>query len=575
MLAAIAPLTQFFDLDGSPLDGGYIWVGPANLNPETTSVPAYWDPDGQIPAAQPIRTLNGYTVRNGQVAMLYIDGSFSLTVRNRRRLLVAYLPITTGATTSVDFAQFRSDFNGYKADVAGEGGSQLVGYQRMQDGTQVPVDGTELLPLQLKMKDVPISLQEFGAVGDWDYLTETGTDNYAAMQKWMDAMVDEERDGFIPPGNFGTPNNTILKPIGHYCPNIRGVSGTASRITGPTDRPALKIKGISGRDAQAVIRDVTFETKNGTAYGVEVADQCGVSFIDVGFGKSQWGLLLHNEDGFTEYVIADRCVFTEETHTAIAYKRTNGTDSFHGSGLTRYKINEKVGETECKVIIGGGLSIGGVALPYSDNIIVYNAPLDGQCWKNTAVPFIANNSQRFNTDFHGTLTFESFFGQQFDIAVGGPIYQLGSLMDVSNVARRGSLMFAETYASRSNGSSSTHLKPYRVPAWLPPSGVNTIAVFGTAIGGETYRVVVELVGGYGSSPKKLYVLNVYIGANGFTGVANTQWEGKPYFELNGGDMPYPTFAMLGNALRMDAPFAGTVFTSVSVSQIGFSSLNAI
>ena len=55
-LATDAPFKQYFDLDGSPLDGGRIYFGVANENPETDPVTVYWDAAATQPAPPSIST---------------------------------------------------------------------------------------------------------------------------------------------------------------------------------------------------------------------------------------------------------------------------------------------------------------------------------------------------------------------------------------------------------------------------------------------------------------------------------------------------------------------------------------
>lgn len=97
MLAIDAPIAQFFDLDGTPLTNGYLFFGTASQNPEISPITVYWDQAGTQPAAQPVRTLNGYPVRAGRPATVYANGDFSLIVRNSRRELVLYTPSSQDA----------------------------------------------------------------------------------------------------------------------------------------------------------------------------------------------------------------------------------------------------------------------------------------------------------------------------------------------------------------------------------------------------------------------------------------------------------------------------------------------
>jgi len=92
------PYPVFCDTDGTPLDAGYIYIGDSNTNPETNPVPVFWDTELSLPAPQPIRTINGYPSRYGTPAQLYVDGLFSITVRDVNKALVFYAPVGTGVT---------------------------------------------------------------------------------------------------------------------------------------------------------------------------------------------------------------------------------------------------------------------------------------------------------------------------------------------------------------------------------------------------------------------------------------------------------------------------------------------
>lgn len=87
-LTVTAPFAVFTDINGDPLDAGYIYVGTVNLDPVANPVTVYWDSALTIPATQPIRTINGYPARNGSAANIFIDGtSYSIKVLNRRAQL--------------------------------------------------------------------------------------------------------------------------------------------------------------------------------------------------------------------------------------------------------------------------------------------------------------------------------------------------------------------------------------------------------------------------------------------------------------------------------------------------------
>jgi hypothetical protein len=80
----ISPVYPIFtDIDGQPLEAGYVWIGTANLDPQTNPITVYWDAAQTILAAQPIRTIGGYLANNGTPAQIYVDSDFSCKVMNK------------------------------------------------------------------------------------------------------------------------------------------------------------------------------------------------------------------------------------------------------------------------------------------------------------------------------------------------------------------------------------------------------------------------------------------------------------------------------------------------------------
>ena len=131
------PFPIFTDLDGTPLQNGYIWIGEANLPPQTNPVAVYWDEALTIPATQPIRTLNGYPVYLGSPAKIFVnEASSSILVQDKKAVTV-----------------FSSQ------NVNGLGvGSELINFT--QAGT-----GAVTRTVQSKLRET-VSVKDFGAVGD-------------------------------------------------------------------------------------------------------------------------------------------------------------------------------------------------------------------------------------------------------------------------------------------------------------------------------------------------------------------------------------------------------------------------
>jgi hypothetical protein len=85
----------FTDIDGQPLEDGFVWIGTANLDPQVNPINVYWDAALTIPAAQPIRTLAGYPANSGTPARLYVNSDYSIRVMNKNGSVVYSAPAAT------------------------------------------------------------------------------------------------------------------------------------------------------------------------------------------------------------------------------------------------------------------------------------------------------------------------------------------------------------------------------------------------------------------------------------------------------------------------------------------------
>ena len=112
------PYPIFTDLDGTPLDDGYLYIGAINQDPEQNPIQVFFDANLTIPASQPIRTSNGYAYRNGTPALLYTAGEFSITIRNKRNEFVLYSPVGYGFDpAAVSASVVKNDFTGDGVEV--------------------------------------------------------------------------------------------------------------------------------------------------------------------------------------------------------------------------------------------------------------------------------------------------------------------------------------------------------------------------------------------------------------------------------------------------------------------------
>lgn len=89
MTMFLAPYTAIADIDGSPLDAGFLFFGGYGKDPELFPIEVFWDADFTVPAAQPIRTRNGYPVRNGSPTKVYLKtAQHSIVIKNRNSAFI-------------------------------------------------------------------------------------------------------------------------------------------------------------------------------------------------------------------------------------------------------------------------------------------------------------------------------------------------------------------------------------------------------------------------------------------------------------------------------------------------------
>jgi hypothetical protein len=158
------PFPLITDIDGQPLEDGYIWIGTANLPPIGNPIAVYWDAALTIPAALPVRTRGGYPVNAGTPARLYVGSDYSILVQNKNGSTLYSAP--DGASDRFSAAQISF----------------------LQAGANA-VTRT----VQSKLRDV-VSVLDFGAVGDGV------ADDTAAIQNALNAAANAELT--FPPGTY-------------------------------------------------------------------------------------------------------------------------------------------------------------------------------------------------------------------------------------------------------------------------------------------------------------------------------------------------------------------------------------
>jgi hypothetical protein len=171
----------FTDIDGQPLEAGYVWIGTANLDPQTNPITVYWDAALTILAPQPIRTLAGYPSNNGTPARLYVNSDYSIRVMNKNGSIVYSAPAATER---------------YSGAVVSTIGAANVSFTQAGAGAVAST-------VQLKLEEF-VSFEDFGAVGDGI------TDDSIAMQ----AALNTYKSVRAEPGKTYLAGNLDILQVG-------------------------------------------------------------------------------------------------------------------------------------------------------------------------------------------------------------------------------------------------------------------------------------------------------------------------------------------------------------------------
>jgi len=350
MLQVQSPFQQFFDLDGSPLEDGRVFIGVTGQNPETNLVAIYWDEAGTIPAAQPLKIQSGYIYRSGSPARVYVGvDDYSMLARNKKGVLI----YSVGSVTSV--ANLRQE-------LADQDGSSMIGF--IQAGT-----GAVARTAEQKMREVEVNIMDYGAV------VGLAADSLPAIQEAIDYVFGLGGGTVkMPPGDFLLGGSSFV----NVKQNVALVgSGYATRLVSESGGKSANYNQISIKDF-AEVRDFRIsgsdymgsrDLVNGTPWNkVGVSTQGaatgqGVKVKNIGFEKIQFSFA-YVFDGHHDIEISGNYTFGQQvgqyadlagdglvldwnadsTDGQTPTKIANGTrvyaiTNFHNSGTGAYNVD--------------------------------------------------------------------------------------------------------------------------------------------------------------------------------------------------------------------------------------------
>lgn len=326
----VSPFPFFTDTTGAPLEGGYIYLGQSNLNPETAPVNVFWDSALTIPAGQPIRTVGGYPSRAGTASRLYVSAdTYSITVRNKNRALVfsafdqsdaptsvfdistqlitavasqvtftlttfTYLPGTDTLEVyrnglrlnlNLDYLESNSSTVTLTSPAAAgdqflfQGGSVVTSNATPGSSVSFIQSGTGAVTRNIQDKArESVSVKDFGAVGNGV------TDDTAAIQ----AAIDSSRNVFLPAGIYKT---TAPLTISNSNQVVYGAGwSTQIALNKATDPVVLLVGALEGVQVKNLFLNRTIAPTNDTAVGIQTPKTVGLvtTYLRDLLIKNQW-----------------------------------------------------------------------------------------------------------------------------------------------------------------------------------------------------------------------------------------------------------------------------------------------
>lgn len=204
-------------------------------------------------------------------------------------------------------------------------------------------------------------------------------------------------------------------------PNIYGPGYKVCTINVTNGDPAITFTGGSGQQNGGSINDVSITGSSAT--GVRCLGANGIGINRVRFASIARGVHFSNNaaSAFTEFCVANDCVFESTCVVPIEYEKGSGTQSFHASGFDgNTVIVQPSGATTPLIKVGAGC-------------LVYDAPWNGTIFFAAASPAVLVSSSLVPT-VHGTIRVEmqgGFSASFVSTSSSAPVYLAGHILTLT------------------------------------------------------------------------------------------------------------------------------------------------
>lgn len=237
MLSTQLPFAPYTDLNGQPLDAGYIYFGTVNQNPETSPITVYWDVAGTVPVAQPVRTLAGFPVNNGRLSHTYSSIDYSITVKDKYGRLLYSSP--TSAEYSNDYS-VQANVDSLASSLASRStsanGAGQIGFDPTLNYAAQTL-GRSLADREWNPRDYP-----------WLAKFDNVNDDTAAIQACWQALFTAGGGTMVLPRGIARVTSIVMNYTASISVNVRGQGQHATYFAklGASVTPVLDIKSNVG-----------------------------------------------------------------------------------------------------------------------------------------------------------------------------------------------------------------------------------------------------------------------------------------------------------------------------------------